>query len=202
MIKTKTIRISPADSGRALSLEEFRSADYEPGWRYELIHGVLVVSRIPKKPSRAMGLELAYRLQRYRERRRRPPEFLTVLVEEEILIANGNVRRCDLVIWIGLGHMPSADDLPTIAVEFVSERAVNHRRDYVEKRADYLVAGVREYWIIDRFRRTLTVLRNEAGRWKEHVVRETETYSTPQLPGFKLDLASLLGIADAYPEEE
>jgi Uma2 family endonuclease len=41
------LRIGPADQGRAMSLEEFREADADPGYLYELARGVLDVVEIP-----------------------------------------------------------------------------------------------------------------------------------------------------------
>src|SRR3954467_6920664 len=43
-------RIGPADHGRAMTLEEFREAEEEPGYRYELARGVLEVAEVPNDP--------------------------------------------------------------------------------------------------------------------------------------------------------
>ena len=56
-------------------------------------------------------------------------------------------------------------------------------------------AGVEEYWIIDRFRRTLTVYRAVA---PELIVPETKDYRTRLLPGFVLPLARILAVADRW----
>ena len=74
------------------------------------------------------------------------------------------------------------------------------QRDYIDKRDEYLRAGVREYWIIDRFRRRMTVVRGEAGQATEVVITEQETYTTSLLPGFALPLAQLLAVADALED--
>ena len=89
-------------------------------------------------------------------------------------------------------------DPPTIAVEFVSAGKRDRQRDYVIKRKEYLAAGLAEYWIIDRFRRVLTVFRSQQGSVEELVIREGDVYrSSPLLPGFELPLASLLAVSDA-----
>jgi Uma2 family endonuclease len=101
----------------------------------------------------------------------------------------------------GLGRVPNRGrDLPAIAVEFVLAARRDRQRDYVEKRREYMEAGIAEYWIIDRFRRTLTVVRNQPGGPQETVVRENETYQPPLLPGFELPLAHLLAVADSWPQ--
>src|SRR5215217_7274925 len=46
-MKTR-LRLTPADSGRPLSLEEFLDAEQEEGARYELIEGRLEVSPLPE----------------------------------------------------------------------------------------------------------------------------------------------------------
>ena len=47
---TTRIQIGPADHGRRLTLDEFREAEEEPGYRYELARGVLEVTEVPNDP--------------------------------------------------------------------------------------------------------------------------------------------------------
>ena len=49
-MSTLATRIGPADHGRAMTLEEFRDAEEEPGYRYELARGVLEVTEVPNDP--------------------------------------------------------------------------------------------------------------------------------------------------------
>ena len=108
-------------------------------------------------------------------------------------------RRADRLIWIGLGRYPNVKkDLPTIVVEFVSASKKDWRRDYVEKKKEYMALGISEYWIIDRFRRTLTVVRKAGSEFLEEVILEKQTYKPSLLPGFKLPLKKLLAVADAW----
>src|SRR4051794_36233307 len=44
---TIATRIGPADHGRVMTLEEFRDAEEEEGYRYELARGVLEVTEVP-----------------------------------------------------------------------------------------------------------------------------------------------------------
>ena len=198
----ETLVIGPEDAGRLMTSEDYDAAEGEEGWRYELIRGVLVVSPIPKKPSRGMASRLIYWLEAYVESRGKDENFLTALSEEEIPIPDGNRRRCDVAVWMGLSPNPVAEDVPAITVEFVSKRRSDVKRDDVEKRTEYLAAGVREYWIIDRFRRTMTALRRRGSRWVEQIIEEGETFRTPLLPGLELDLARLFARADALAGDE
>ena len=83
-------------------------------------------------------------------------------------------------------------------MEFVSAGKRNAIRDYETKRDEYLSVGVVEYWIIDRFRRIMTVYHDRPEGPSELVVNEQETYRTPLLPGFELPLARVLSAADRW----
>ena len=65
-----------------------------------------------------------------------------------------------------------------------------------------MAAGVKEYWIIDRFLRPLTVVRRTTGKIIEKIITEGKTYRTALLPGFELPLADLLALADRWAEQE
>ena len=92
--------------------------------------------------------------------------------------------------------------MATIAAEFVSAGRRNRRHDYVEKRRAYKQARIKEYWIFDRFRRTLTVYAARAGKVKKQVLREKQNYTTERLPGFELPLTQLFTLADSWPEPD
>ena len=93
------------------------------------------------------------------------------------------------MIWAGLGRQPDETDVPTIAVEYVWSGKRSWLRDYEERRKEYRALGVAEYWVIDRFRRTMTVYRNPPREPAEQIVAEHEIYRTDLLPGFELPLA-------------
>ena len=102
------------------------------------------------------------------------------------------------MIWAGLGRLPGPNGTPTIIAEFVSKGKVNQDRDYIAKRAEYREIGVKEYWVVDRFAKTMTVYRFAAERDEELVIAADRTYSTPLLPGFELPLGRLLELADRW----
>ena len=89
----------------------------------------------------------------------------------------------------------------TIAVEFVSQGRRNWVRDYETTRDEYLAIGIREYWIINRFDRTLTVWAKTASGRRKRVIREPQTYHTDLLPGFELPLKRLLELATRWADD-
>jgi Uma2 family endonuclease len=196
--------LGPRDAGMPMDLDEFEDADFEDGYRYELIHGVLVVTPPALEEERDANEELGYWLRSYRDSHPRGGA-LDLTLPEHNLRTIGQNRRADRVLWTGLGRRPrtrgrpvSARDVPAIVVEFPSSRPADQRRDYQEKEYEYREIGVREYWIIDRFRRSMTVFSRRTGRWGKRVLGERGTYTTPELPGFKVPLRKLFHIMDQY----
>lgn len=190
--------IGPAQNGICMSPEEFDAiTEYDRDYRYELIRGVLIVNAIPARAERGPNEHLGQMLLNFKERHPKGSSLDDTLTEEYVRTATGR-RRADRVIWAGLGRQPTATDHATIAVEFVSEGRRNWTRDYVVKRDEYYEVGIEEYWIINRFDRTLTVFRRTAKGWKQILVHEGEIYRTPLLPGFELDVARLFATADRW----
>jgi Uma2 family endonuclease len=105
-------------------------------------------------------------------------------------VRTANRRIADRAIWLGPNPAQSLKDIfPDIIVEFPSRRRRDRRRDYELKREEYLGAGAREYWVIDRFQRTMTVFRRAPEGVAERVLKENDSYRTDLLPGFELALS-------------
>lgn len=187
-------------NGLLMSCEEFEALtedDCEPGPRYELLNGVVIVSPPPSDGEIDSNDELGRLLRNYQDTPAGKGLDKT-LFEREVITSVG-IRRVDRALWIGFGRpINSKVDLPTIIIEFVSAGKRAWLRDYQQKRSEYLHLGTKEYWIIDRFRRTLTACYPPPADPAERVVTEAETYRTPLLPGFDLPLKRLLELADLY----
>jgi Uma2 family endonuclease len=188
-------------AGILMTPEEFDAVeDYDECYRYELIHGVLVVNPIPLPEETGPNELLGRWLLNYREDHPQGSALDYTLPQQYVRTATSR-RLADRLIWTGLGRTPNVrTDLPTIAVEFVSAGKRNRQRDYVDKRREYLAVGIKDYWIIDRFQRKLTVVRQAEPEPVEQVVAESDTYRPPLLPGFELPLAPLLAAADRLAE--
>jgi Uma2 family endonuclease len=194
------IVLGPELAGTLMTPEEFDAAEEcDDAYVYELIHGVLVVAPPPLEAERGPNDELGFLLRLYRHGHGRGASLDDTLPEQYVRTRDSR-RRADRVIWAGLGRQPDPRrDTPTIVVEFVSAGKRSRRRDYLEKRREYLAAGVAEYWIIDRFRRVLTVYR---ARKPQVVIQENEIYRSQLLPGFELPLAQILTVADQWQRKK
>ena len=196
-VEVEVAEIGPGSAGILMSPDEFDAIEeYDEDYRYELIHGVLVVTPIPLEEEAHPNETLGGLLFVYKEQHPLGSALDLTLAERYVYLRDSR-RRPDRVIWSGLGHFPDSKvEVPTIAVEFVSAGRRNRNRDYVVKRAEYLDLGIAEYWIVDRFGRTMTVHRNLPDGPVQIVVREGEVYRTPLLPGFELPLSRLLQASD------
>ncbi len=80
---------------------------------------------------------------------------------------------------------------PDLVVEVVSKGG--EKRDYVEKREEYLRLSVREYWILDPAQRKMLVLTRAGDTWKEKRVAAGKTHRSVILPGLKVSPDDLFG---------
>jgi Uma2 family endonuclease len=198
LLEAERLTLGRDSNGVQMTPAEFDAVtDWDDNYRYELIQGVVIVSPIPLEAEADPNEELGHLLRQYRDTDPQGTALNLTLPERYIHVPNGR-RRADRVIWAGLGRRPDPkEDVPTIAVEFVSVRQRDRRRDFVAKRTEYRAVGVKEYWIIDRFRQEMTVCFQDGN---QRVIPQDQTYETPLLPGFVLPLARILALAAAWAD--
>ena len=198
-------RIGPRSAGLTMTAEEFDAIEPDRcdlRYRYELIRGVLVVSPMAGIAERLPNDVLGHLLRIYQETHPQGGSLDETAFEETVAVGEGR-RRCDRAIWAGLGRTPDfGRDTPTILVEFVSPSRQAARRDYEQKRDEYLAAGIREYWVIDRFDRSMTIFRPGPDGPLMTTIRENQGHQTPILPGFVLPIARLLTETDKAPRRK
>jgi len=102
--------LGPHSSGASLTTAEFDAAEFEEGWRYELIRGVLVVSPPPLRKERDPNDELGYWLRNYRETHPQG-HALDATFPEDTVVTPKERRRADRVIYAGLGRDPHEGDV-------------------------------------------------------------------------------------------
>jgi Uma2 family endonuclease len=189
--------LGPWANGVELSPEEYDAAtEWEPGYRYELVKGILIVSPPAGLGERSPNDYLGFMLWKYAESHPQGKSLSFTVNEHEVQIG-AQRRRMDRAIWTGFNRpVDPRRDVPTIAIEFVSDTSRDRRRDFVVKRQEYASIGIAEYWILDRFRRTLTVIQGN----DMQVVKEGETYRPERLPGFEFPVSTLLARA-TWPDQ-
>jgi Uma2 family endonuclease len=200
---TTRIQIGPADNGRRMTLEEFRDADEEPGYSYELAGGVLEVTEVPNDPHWQIVDNLRELISAYR--RQNPGVIQRVGGGGECrawVVGMASGRNPDVaVVLVGTARDNRGRQPPSLVAEVVSRGG--ETRDYDTKRAEYLAFGIREYWVVDPGSRRVTVLERREGAgepaWAEQVWQGDQVIAGALLPGFAGTVAELW--ADAELEE-
>lgn len=196
-MRTK-LYLTPEDHGRALTWDEFDSADFAEGSGYEFIHGRLCVTPLPNFPHDVLRDWVAHQLRAYVHQRpdvlRRvcaPARVFLPDMAEGIAAPEPDIA-CYAILPEGvpLLRIRWQDISPVLVVEVLSEGQVDkdlgrNRRLYVE------VPSIREYWVVDNRQATdrpsLIVFRRRGRRWGARLtVGPGETYTTELLPGFSL----------------
>jgi Uma2 family endonuclease len=197
LVLEKEAYLGPESEGLLMSPRVFDALeDYDENYQYELVNGVIIVSPIPLPQETGPNELLGVLLWLYQDTHPQGKALNLTLPQQYVATKKNTRRIADRLIWAGLGRKPYEQEKPSIAVELVSRRKRDRQRDYVDKRKEYMAIKIPEYWILDRFQRTLTVFRHGPDGVSEQVTGETETYETPLLPGFQVPVGRLLAAAD------
>jgi Uma2 family endonuclease len=193
------IKIGPKDDGRPMSLDDFEYAVVQPGYHYELSRGVITVSDVP---GRAHFLQVhAIRRLFFAYCTAHPGRIFYIggSGECKLLIPEyQSERHPDIAVYLTPAppeDQPWADWIPEVVIEVVSPSSED--RDYGDKREEYLALSIKEYWVFDREREEMLVLRRWGKRVIDRVVRPEETYRTRLLPGFGIKPQTIFAAAQA-----
>src|SRR5262245_49771486 len=112
------LRLGPECNGMLMTPEEFDAVEeFEEGYVYELVNGVLVVMSPPVPAERGPNGLLEHWLRTYQEQHPQGAA-LDATLSEEYLRTPTSRRRADRVLWAGLGRVPDPQaDVPTIVIE-------------------------------------------------------------------------------------
>jgi Uma2 family endonuclease len=187
-----TIRhiLGPADRGRSLSDEAFAEAEFVRPWRYEREGGRLVVMAPDSREHDDCAETVRDYLGAYRLARR---DLVDRVVSDcWIRVPEGTDRIADIAVFLVTAEEgpDRPDRIPDLVYEVVSPDRESRERDYVLKRREYRMLGVREHVIIDRFRSRFTIYRKGQEGYRKTVIRKAGegAYGTPLLPGFRVIL--------------
>ena len=182
-MSTMQLRLGPSDHGRTMSIQEFRDADEEEGYRYELAGGVLEVTEVPGPAHRRVVGNLYRAIARYDQAHPGMIETFGGGSEFRLWIpGKESGRNPDLgVVLEGSPRDDRGRTQPALVAEVVSRGS--RARDYQTKREEYLAFGVLEYWIVDPALRQVVVLDRREGDWDEQIVRADDVIPSRVLPG-------------------
>ena len=112
----------------------------------------------------------------------------------DVILSPTNVVQPDLIfVSSARAHIITEDNIrgaPDLVVEILSPSTAGY--DRTTKRNLYARHGVREYWLIDPYGKTATVLILGANGYNTHaVLGEGDILTSPTLPGFALNLSDL-----------
>lgn len=111
------------------------------------------------------------------------------------------IREPDVMYFAPGSEPTNPREYPTkvdLAMEVVSDGVEAKRRDYVDKRRDYQLAGISEYWIVDPDDKKITVLVLVGPEYRIHGEFTSGQIATGVLiPAFKIAVDDILKFCDA-----
>lgn len=171
------------------------------GNRYELIEGELYVTTQPKLEHQIVSDAVLIALHLWN---RAYGQGGIAVSAPGVILAEDEAFAPD-VVWYSLASLQAHRrpdgkfyGPPDLAVEVLSKGKKNEKRDRELKPARYAFWGVREYWLVDRFARTVTVHRPAGPNYViAAILGEADTLSSPLLAGFACPVRELF--ADLPP---
>ncbi|KGF73278.1 hypothetical protein DO97_20805 [Neosynechococcus sphagnicola sy1] len=165
------------------------------GWkRYEIMDGVLFVTRAPHIRHQDAGGNLYFELGRWSRQTQFGKPFQTpgvIFTPTDAVIPD--------VVWISqerlahgidqAGHLTVA---PELMVEVLSPGELNEQRDREVKLKLYSLQGVQEYWIANWQLKTLEIYRRTNAQLQlVATLLAGDTLTSPLLPGFSTPMAAI-----------
>ncbi len=181
--------VTELNSGEKITAGDFSSATTQPPFRYERVRGRLVVLA-PRGPEhRHVSRPFRRKLNAYWDAHLDVVE--DVDIEGWVNITDETERIPDICVYLTASNTQSAvpSRVPDLIFEFVSADRSDQERDYIDKRADYHAIGVKEYVIVDRFKKSALILTWQEADYAERVLPATENYTSPLLPGLEVPLS-------------
>ena len=188
----------PTDHLCEVDEDVLAKADYEPGFRYEIIDGRLHVSPSPNAPHQRVLLWLQDQLNEYKQTH--PDRIKKATTGARVYVPRRlktTVPEPDLAVYdvFPKSSIWKTDWRLLFPIVVVEVTDINLGKDFVRNVKLYEeVPSIREYWVIhygsdpDTFFFRAYVKR--AGRWgkKPRDLRFGDTYATTLFPGFTLKL--------------
>ncbi|MDW8199752.1 MAG: Uma2 family endonuclease [Cyanobacteriota bacterium SKYGB_h_bin112] len=187
-------------TNRPMTLEEYLSYDDGTDRRYELVDGVLVDMGAERRVNEKIALWLLSQFLQF--------IAVNLLARGTQLMVNSQsatIRSPDLLVLteqldqalscaqqslITIDMPP-----PALVVEVVSPGnpgEQNYDRDYIEKRREYALRGIPEYWIIDPDRQVVLVLTLTGQTYQDQRFMGNAAIVSPTFPQFQATAEQIL----------
>ncbi len=192
---TVALKLGPADHGRPVSHDDFESAEFAPGFKYEIIDGRVYASQKPDPVENELELWLFEKLWDYS---RSESSSLNHVTNKARVYVPGRpaetVPEPDIAAYTDyplarrFGGTKWAEVSPVLVCEILTGQPSKD----LERNVDLYLAipSIREYWVLDGrenpAKPTLIQHRRYGKRW---IVREYaygSPFTTKLLPGFSL----------------
>jgi Uma2 family endonuclease len=191
-----SLRLGPADHGQPVSDDDAAAAEYQPGYKYEIIDGRVYVSPEPNLPEDSLAVWAYQKLLAYQESHPKIINYVTM--KARVFVPGRRRTTCpepDIAAYENFPrHRPRRqrrwqDISPLLAVEVLTGEDPN--KDLVRNVALFRqVPTIKEYWVFDdrpeNEELIMHVYRRRGRQWQHLTFRQGETYTTPMLPGFQL----------------
>lgn len=193
---TVQMKLGPADHDRPLTLDDFESAEFEPGFKYEIIDGRLYVSPEANFAENVLETWLYRALLFYSHYH--PDAINHVAMKSRVFVhkrRKATVPEPDIAGYRGLDLSRPLRDIhwrdlePLLVAEVLVEG--DARKDLERNPALYhAVPSIQEYWVLDGRDEpdepTLIQHRRYGRRWVVRRFPYGSTFTTKLLPGFTL----------------
>ena len=198
LTKSKT-KIGIRDHGRKMSLKAFEFAKVEDGLLCELAKGYLVVSEVANYFHGMQIIAIHRPLWAYDAAHPGTIHAIMGSLECKLLIPDvESERHPDIAVY--LTRPKGRKDrtlwrtwLPELAIEVVSEGSRD--RDYTDKRDEYWILGIKEYWIVDAKLAQVLILRRGKSDWIAKTLGPDDVCETKLLPGFQVACRAIFDAA-------
>ena len=159
--------------------------------RYELIDGELMPMPSPKEIHQKILLLLGAEWLWFTLGNRLGAVYVAPF---DVILSDFNVVQPDLLfVSNARSHIITEDNIrgaPDLVVEILSPSTADY--DRTTKRELYERYGVPEYWMVDPYAKTITILRLGAEGYNVYAVYgEGDALTSPTLAGFSLNLSEL-----------
>ena len=198
------ILVGPDDDGRPCTAEEYFRIEVQSGYQCELARGVLEVVKIPDELHALLVFFFYQEFCHYNDRHPGLIHMYGGSNEYHFWLPDMiSGRNPDIGVTLrGAPRNLEGARMAALAIEVVSPGKPARKRDYFTKREEYLRFGLREYWIVDRFERKVTVLVRDGDDWAERVFVDGQAAEGEVLPGFVVAVSDLWAVLVEAPEAD